>query len=124
MKTFYSPHSKVMQQLHGNKMEERKEEIEKEVRKLYEGIEISHPSLTADSERKFSAGSPDGIGILENEKFLLEYKAPYSLFEEENYAVDAHFLCNKDDGISLSKSLTTFVRSRALMIYFSCHIAS
>ena len=46
------------------------EEIEKEMCKWYEGIEISHPSLTADSEHKFLAGSQNGIGIL-------EYKRPY-----------------------------------------------
>ena len=65
---------------YGKKMEE---EIEMEVQKQYEGIEISHPSLTADSENKFLAGSPDGIGILENEKFLLEYTALESLFERD-----------------------------------------
>ena len=68
-----------MQQQYGRKMEE---EIEKEVCKIDEGVEISHPSLTADSEHNFLAGSPDSIGILENEKFLLEYTALYSLFGE------------------------------------------
>ena len=79
------------------------EEIEKEVCKIYEGVEISHPSPTADSEHKFLAGSPDGIGKNDNEKLLLEYKAPYSLFEGEEEAVDAQFLYHRDDGISLSK---------------------
>ena len=99
---------------YGNKMEEK---IEKEVRKQYEGIEISHPSLTADSENKFLAGLPDGIGILDNEKFLLEYTAPYSLFEENN-AVDAQFLYNRDDGISLSKKPNHFYQIQGLLHIF------
>ena len=74
------------------------EEIEKEVCKIYEGVEISHPSQTADGVHKFSAGLRDCIGKHDNEKFLFDlYKVPYSLFEGEKDAVDAQFLCYRDD---------------------------
>lgn len=100
---------------YGKKMEE---EIEKEVCKIYEGVEISHPSLTADSKHKFLAGSPDGIGKHDNETFLLEYKAPYSLFEGEKDAADAQFLCQRDDGISLSKKHNYFYQIQGLLHIF------
>ena len=100
------------------------EEIVKEVCKIYEGVEIIYPSPTADSEHKFSAGSPANIGKHDNEKFQLEYKAPYSLFEEEKDAVDAQFLYHRDDGISLSKRHNYCNQIWASFIYFGCHIAS
>ena len=67
MKTFlYSTFQGNATTEYGKKMEE---EIEMEVCKIYEGVEISHPSPTADSEHKFLAGSPDGIGKNDNEKY-------------------------------------------------------
>ena len=60
------------------------------------------------------AGSPDGIGTLENEKFLLEYTVSHSLFGVKNNAVNAQVLCNRDDGISLSKKPNHFYQIQGL----------
>ena len=64
-----------MQQQYGRKMEE---EIEKEVCKIDEGVEISHWLQTASTTSW--QDRPDSIGILENVEFLHEFEAPYSLF--------------------------------------------
>lgn len=40
----------------------------------YPRINSSHPSLTADSEHKFLAGSPDGVAELRNEKLCWNIK--------------------------------------------------
>lgn len=56
------------------------------------GIQIDQPLLTADNQHEFLPGSPDGIAYLNNEDFLLEYKAPYNLFQSEKAASEAKFL--------------------------------
>ena len=61
----------------------------------YPRINSSHPSLTADSEHKFLAGSPDGVAKLHDEKLLLKYKALHTLYEADKEAVDATSLCNR-----------------------------
>ena len=53
--------------------------IEKDVLQKYDGIKIEHTSLTAHVQHKFMAGSPDGVAELNGQRFLLEYKALYTL---------------------------------------------
>ena len=52
--------------------------IETEVKWRLAGVEIGHPSLHAHTIHQSMAG-PDGIACSNGERFLLEFKAPYSL---------------------------------------------
>ena len=61
----------------------------------YPRINSSHQLLTADSEHKFLAGSPDGVAELRNEKL-------HTLYEADKEAVDATLLCNRYDGTCIS----------------------
>jgi hypothetical protein len=92
--------------------------IEEDVKLKYPGIKIEHPSLTADKKHKFLAGSPDGIANLTNENFLLEYKAPYSLFQSGKAASEANFLSQSADP-QLSKRHNYFYQIQGLLHIFN-----
>jgi len=74
---------------YGHRMEKIMEETVKE---RNPGITITHPSLTVDTSNKFLAGSPDGVATFQGTDFLLEYKAPYSLYVTEEPARSAKFI--------------------------------
>ena len=69
--------------------------IETEMKWRLAGVEIGYPSLHAHTIHKFMAGSPDGIACSNGERFLLEYKAPYSLYIAKKFVAEA--ICLIDD---------------------------
>ena len=93
--------------------------IEKDVQQKYEGIKIQHPSLTAHAEHKFMAGSPDGVAEWNGERFLLEFKAPYTLYLEEKPAIDANFVTTDTKGqTTLKRQNNYFYQVQGLLDIF------
>lgn len=63
--------------------------MESYVSRLYPEMEFMHYGLVAHKKHKFLAGSPDGVGLLRGQKYLLEYKAPHSLFSSKTEVLKA-----------------------------------
>lgn len=102
---------------HGHAMEP---ELEKWLEKDMKTMTVTHKGLVAHNEFKFLAGSPDGIGEANGEKFLIEYKAPYTLFINEVPIEKAildrtFFLEKKKEQLSLKKSHDYFYQIQGLL---------
>lgn len=86
-------------------------------------VEIMHVGLVAHKKFKFIAGSPDGIGVnvQKDERFLIEYKAPFGLFTSKTSIFDAptvvkgFFLAAKDGIMTLRKRHDYYFQIQGLL---------
>ena len=65
--------------------------LEEQFIKDHPDIEIIHCGVRSHKQFKYIAGSPDGIGVnrVTDERFLIEYKAPYGLHTSKTSIFDA-----------------------------------
>ena len=101
-------------------------ELERWFIEQYPATEVVHMGLSSHPKFKYMAGSPDGIGIdtLSDERFLLEYKAPYGLKTSETSVYNApdlipsFFLAKKDGQLTLKKRHDFYFQIQGLLEVF------